>query len=246
MNIRISPSIHPIHDVVHTRQFHCILMGDDHLSLLINSAISGSNLAVNLHDNDLAELLIGNDISETHNLLKSLLQDTECSRNNIRAKPKYIINNSRSYNYLIARGCPQCSRDVDFSSPNEVFKSGKICCVDCGYIIAPAILSSTREDLLPVDSFDDKSLYLFGCRESYVYDQQGKDLWKDYLNETNISLLEMAKSSFSKGTQTVKEICQKCGNEEQYYSTFQARSADEGMTIMYECTSCGNRTTFNV
>ena len=38
---------------------------------------------------------------------------------------------------------------------------------------------------------------------------------------------------------TIKEKCPQCGNEEMNYHTLQLRSADEGATVFYTCTSCG-------
>lgn len=38
---------------------------------------------------------------------------------------------------------------------------------------------------------------------------------------------------------TIKEKCPKCGNDEMHYHTLQLRSADEGATVFYTCTSCG-------
>lgn len=40
---------------------------------------------------------------------------------------------------------------------------------------------------------------------------------------------------------TIKEKCPKCDNEEMQYHTLQLRSADEGATVFYTCTSCGHR-----
>lgn len=37
----------------------------------------------------------------------------------------------------------------------------------------------------------------------------------------------------------ISEICPKCGNDEMHYHTLQLRSADEGATVFYTCTSCG-------
>ncbi|GMM35391.1 DNA-directed RNA polymerase I core subunit [Saccharomycopsis crataegensis] len=55
------------------------------------------------------------------------------------------------------------------------------------------------------------------------------------------------KTSLSKSDQeanngaTIKETCEKCGNEEMVYHTLQLRSADEGATVFYTCTNCGYR-----
>lgn len=38
---------------------------------------------------------------------------------------------------------------------------------------------------------------------------------------------------------TIKEKCPQCHNDEMQYHTLQLRSADEGATVFYTCTSCG-------
>lgn len=40
---------------------------------------------------------------------------------------------------------------------------------------------------------------------------------------------------------TINEKCPKCDNNEMQYHTLQLRSADEGATVFYTCTSCGYR-----
>jgi len=44
---------------------------------------------------------------------------------------------------------------------------------------------------------------------------------------------------------TVAEKCEKCGNNEMYFSTAQLRSADEGQTVFYECTRCRYKFSLN-
>lgn len=36
----------------------------------------------------------------------------------------------------------------------------------------------------------------------------------------------------------VERLCPKCGNDKMSYATLQLRSADEGQTVFYTCTSC--------
>ncbi|ODQ64271.1 hypothetical protein NADFUDRAFT_83810 [Nadsonia fulvescens var. elongata DSM 6958] len=50
----------------------------------------------------------------------------------------------------------------------------------------------------------------------------------------------MKKGEFEDGA-TIKEKCPQCGHDEMQYHTLQLRSADEGATVFYTCTSCGYR-----
>ncbi|KAI1428120.1 hypothetical protein F5Y12DRAFT_733693 [Xylaria sp. FL1777] len=43
----------------------------------------------------------------------------------------------------------------------------------------------------------------------------------------------------------IDDPCEKCGAKQTRYTTFQARGADEGTTVMRFCTECGHRTTQN-
>ncbi|XP_059058633.1 DNA-directed RNA polymerase I subunit RPA12 [Achroia grisella] len=43
----------------------------------------------------------------------------------------------------------------------------------------------------------------------------------------------------------VERKCPKCGNERMSYATLQLRSADEGQTVFYTCTSCKFKETEN-
>ncbi|EPQ56864.1 hypothetical protein GLOTRDRAFT_73326 [Gloeophyllum trabeum ATCC 11539] len=41
------------------------------------------------------------------------------------------------------------------------------------------------------------------------------------------------------GQSKIAAFCEKCGNNEAYFSQIQIRSADEPMTTFYKCTACG-------
>ena len=43
----------------------------------------------------------------------------------------------------------------------------------------------------------------------------------------------------------VERTCSKCGNDTMSYASLQLRSADEGQTIFYTCTSCNHKETEN-
>lgn len=95
------------------------------------------------------------------------------------------------------------------------------------------------------------AIYVRGAREQYDFGQKGKEWWQGRylprsvrLNDLNRAVTMISMMSKLKAP-TIKELCEVCGNTEAYYTTYQARSADEGMTIMYECTRCHHRKTFN-
>ncbi|EKX73983.1 conserved hypothetical protein [Theileria equi strain WA] len=156
-----------------------------------------------------------------------------------------------SYDYLVAVGCRFCDSSIDFKSaymffdyegPNNGFVQPNefLRCQTCNSIIAPIFKkgdSDSLVDSLRADEADAQSVYLYGTRSGYVFEESGKRWWKSHMN----SALLDAKSAKKSGKQTVKQICEKCGHDTHTFSTFQARSADEGMSVMYECTKCGNR-----
>eukprot|EP00800_Vazella_pourtalesii_P015854 TRINITY_DN4381_c0_g1_i1.p1 TRINITY_DN4381_c0_g1~~TRINITY_DN4381_c0_g1_i1.p1 ORF type:complete len:117 (-),score=19.69 TRINITY_DN4381_c0_g1_i1:58-408(-) len=55
-------------------------------------------------------------------------------------------------------------------------------------------------------------------------------------DSTQAKLADMAESMSE-----VDRVCSKCGNSRMSYFTQQTRSADEGQTVFYKCTSCGHQ-----
>ncbi|KEP60716.1 UNVERIFIED_CONTAM: DNA-directed RNA polymerase I RPA12 [Hammondia hammondi] len=95
-------------------------------------------------------------------------------------------------------------------------------------------------------------VYLFGQRKQHRLGDFSKRWWQqrflgdrfgERLLEQQLRLVQ-AFSGSKKGV-VCKETCEACGHGEAFFSTFQARSADEGMTVMYECVKCGHRRVFN-
>lgn len=56
---------------------------------------------------------------------------------------------------------------------------------------------------------------------------------------------ERARSRMADARTTVEEPCPKCAHPFQKFWTAQLRSADEGMTVFYECLKCANKYSFN-
>ncbi|PFH38016.1 DNA-directed RNA polymerase I RPA12 [Besnoitia besnoiti] len=95
-------------------------------------------------------------------------------------------------------------------------------------------------------------IYVYGQRKQHRLGDFSKRWWQqrflgagfgERLLEQQLRLVQAFTGS-KKGV-ICKETCEKCGHGEAFFSTFQARSADEGMTVMYECVKCGHRRVFN-
>ncbi|OEH80006.1 uncharacterized protein LOC34619266 [Cyclospora cayetanensis] len=134
-------------------------------------------------------------------------------------------------------------------------------CRHCGHDIAPLHSSEESESL--VDRMDDQpacrpglaagGVYLFGSRRCYNFGTIGKKSWQQRFLGAEFEQqrlqhhlkIMLAAGEGGGGKAVCKETCEKCGHHEAFFSTFQARSADEGMTVMYECTKCHHRRVFN-
>lgn len=116
--------------------------------------------------------------------------------------------------------------------------------------VEPLSVMTAAKSTAKTEQKEDRAVYVRGSRERHVFGNKGKLWWQDMylprpirlrnLNRTvALSMMSTLKAP------TIKEVCDVCGNDEAFYTTYQARSADEGMTIMYECTRCHHRKTFN-
>lgn len=170
-----------------------------------------------------------------------------------------------SYDYLVALGCRSCNSSVDFKSSHLFFDRDngnrmrpELKCQSCGDTIAPIFSSNCTDSC--IDSCrmsatfgrgnEGEKAYMYGFRQGCEFGDSGKRWWKDYTRSKksqsdDSTSLFMAKNANKNAREIVKQLCDKCGCEEAYYSTFQARSADEGMTVMFECKGCKNRTVVN-
>lgn len=63
----------------------------------------------------------------------------------------------------------------------------------------------------------------------------------EYTIDFNINKRENKKNEPAKETNKpeIERKCPKCGENKMSYATLQLRSADEGQTVFYTCTSCG-------
>lgn len=100
-------------------------------------------------------------------------------------------------------------------------------------------------------SLNKGSIYNYGLREVYTVNNLDKRWWQQQFLPKKVQMEDIEKQMETinliqsmKG-EKAKEICDECGNDEAFFHVFQARSADEGSTIMYECTKCSARKVFN-
>ncbi|KAK1443558.1 hypothetical protein BgAZ_204340 [Babesia gibsoni] len=170
-----------------------------------------------------------------------------------------------SYDYLVALGCRRCKRGVDFRSSRLFFDRNngnkmkpQLKCPSCGETIAPIFSSSSTDSCVDSCTMQasfgrgevEEKAYMYGYRQGCEFDYSGKKWWKDFMHKDKAKAddstsLSMAKNANRSSREIVKQLCDKCGHEEAYYSTFQARSADEGMTVMFECRGCKHRSVVN-
>ncbi|CDI87396.1 RNA polymerase, putative [Eimeria praecox] len=133
-------------------------------------------------------------------------------------------------------------------------------CRRCGHDIAPLHSSDESESL--VERMESRTyakpglasggIYMYGSRSCYNFGSVSKKAWQqrflgaDFEQQQLQHHLKLMLSAGDGGNKTTcKETCERCGHTEAFFSTFQARSADEGMTVMYECTRCHHRKVFN-
>lgn len=90
-------------------------------------------------------------------------------------------------------------------------------------------------------------VFIRGQRSCYRMSQAEKEWWQDrfrpaaWRDQNSTRNLETIIGMDKVKAPTTKEICEECGHDTAFYHTFQARSADEGMTIMFECCECHAR-----
>ncbi|CDJ66204.1 RNA polymerase, putative [Eimeria necatrix] len=133
-------------------------------------------------------------------------------------------------------------------------------CRCCGHDIAPLHSSDESESLVErMESGANAkpgsasgAIYMYGSRRCYNFGSVSKQSWQqrflgaEFEQQLLQHHLKIMLSAGDGGNKTTcREICERCGHDEAFFSTFQARSADEGMTVMYECTKCHHRRVFN-
>ena len=111
-----------------------------------------------------------------------------------------------------------------------------IFCLDCGDLLENpnAVLGSNVEcsqckAIYPKSQFSNLKVVTTTADDAFPSSLRAKK---------SVVKTSLKKNELKDGA-TIKEKCPQCGNEEMNYHTLQLRSADEGATVFYTCTSCG-------
>ncbi|ODV68944.1 hypothetical protein HYPBUDRAFT_104302 [Hyphopichia burtonii NRRL Y-1933] len=111
-----------------------------------------------------------------------------------------------------------------------------IFCTDCGNLLDTISSKSTLDCKLcykeyPASNFADLKVVTKSAEDAFPSTLR----MKRSVVKTSLKNDELTEGA------TIQEKCPKCDNEEMQYHTLQLRSADEGATVFYTCTSCGYR-----
>ncbi|AET38658.1 DNA-directed RNA polymerase I core subunit RPA12 Ecym_3155 [Eremothecium cymbalariae DBVPG len=111
-------------------------------------------------------------------------------------------------------------------------------CLDCGNLLDnPSTVSGNDISCSQCDARYPKSSFSNLKVVTYTAD----DAFPSSLRSKKSVVKTTLKKNELKDGATIKEKCPQCSNDEMHYHTLQLRSADEGATVFYTCTSCGYR-----
>lgn len=107
------------------------------------------------------------------------------------------------------------------------------------------------------NSNEKERIYISGIRKSLCFGTNSKWWAKstnsgkrierqldEKLSKSN-SVMRVLDAMHKKKAPKIQEICPECSHNEAFFTQFQARSADEGTTVMYECCKCQHRRVVN-
>eukprot|EP00918_Siedleckia_nematoides_P084934 GHVU01186711.1.p1 GENE.GHVU01186711.1~~GHVU01186711.1.p1 ORF type:complete len:281 (+),score=19.79 GHVU01186711.1:51-845(+) len=177
------------------------------------------------------------------------------------AKPKFVYTRSDeldNFTYYSGQGCPNCGASYELDKAYQFPQSPPaLVCLKCGHRAAPLHFYGENDSL--VDRLKGEHLqqggrncvFLRGTRRYHRFASTGKGWWQNqyrtdaWRNDEVTRRMRSLLSMSSVKAPTVAEDCELCGHNSAFYHAYQARSADEGLTIMYECVSCHNRKVVN-
>ncbi|KAL4707309.1 hypothetical protein ACJJTC_019847 [Scirpophaga incertulas] len=118
-------------------------------------------------------------------------------------------------------------------SETGMFTSSTAFCVRCGTILP--LLQKLG------------SVKCYSCRAIYDASNYNNLKFQYTINFNTVSVTsnkDIMNTDAPEGP-IVERRCPKCGNDRMSYATLQLRSADEGQTVFYTCTSCKYKETEN-
>ncbi|OII74221.1 uncharacterized protein cubi_01065 [Cryptosporidium ubiquitum] len=199
--------------------------------------------------------------------------NTTKQRNSNFPKFQFSFSKGDNFNSRLYGGCPNCGNSYDFlflldgfenkyvTSTYVMSRSYYLRCKICNHQFLKLhdqnVSDSSINTTFYSSSIDKKRIYISGIRKSLCFGTSikwwaksnnfGKRIEKeldDKLSKSN-SVMRVLDAMHKKKAPKIQEICPECSHNEAFFTQFQARSADEGTTVMYECCKCQHRRVVN-
>ncbi|WKS77001.1 hypothetical protein CPCDC_3g2550 [Cryptosporidium sp. 43IA8] len=145
------------------------------------------------------------------------------------------------------------------SSSHNLIENHYLRCKICNYRFLKLHNHNSSDSTINTNSnsFEKKRIYITGIRKSLCFGTNnkwwaksisvGKRIEKESDNKSgkSNSVIRVLDAMHKKKAPKIQEICPECSHNEAFFTQFQARSADEGTTVMYECCKCQHRRVIN-
>ncbi|KAH8583802.1 RNA polymerase [Cryptosporidium sp. chipmunk genotype I] len=192
-------------------------------------------------------------------------------RNSNFPKFQFSFSKGDNFNSKLYGGCPSCGSSYDFLFLLDAFDNKyatlsqimvekhlkcKICNQQFLKLHNQNISDSSITTNCNSNSFKKKRIYISGIRKSLYFGTSNK-WWAKSINSgkrigesdnklsKSNSVMRVLDAMHKKKAPKIQEICPECSHNEAFFTQFQARSADEGTTVMYECCKCQHRRVVN-
>ncbi|KAL5369606.1 hypothetical protein CPHLJ_3g2550 [Cryptosporidium parvum] len=197
--------------------------------------------------------------------------NTTKQRNSNFPKFQFSFSKGDNFNSQLYGGCPSCGNSYDFlflldafeneytSSSHNLIENHYLRCKICNYRFLKLHNHNSSDSTINTNSnsFEKKRIYITGIRKSLCFGTNnkwwaksisvGKRIEKESDNKSgkSNSVIRVLDAMHKKKAPKIQEICPECSHNEAFFTQFQARSADEGTTVMYECCKCQHRRVIN-